>query len=70
MVLSRGPGGGIVQSTGTVFDGEGGKKYAKALEGVVEVVSKGIVECDEGVCHYSAAFWRMMLIYGRMSSSS
>ncbi|EIW66076.1 hypothetical protein TREMEDRAFT_35439 [Tremella mesenterica DSM 1558] len=41
-------GGGIVQSTGTVFEGENGQRYARELEGVVEGVTKAVGECDSG----------------------
>jgi dynein light chain roadblock-type len=44
-----GGGGGIIQSTGSVFEGEGGRKYAKALEGVVNSVARAVEECDQGV---------------------
>ena len=53
MILSRRPvtGGqrGIVQSSGAVFEGEGGRRYAQALEGVVDGVARAVGECDEGV---------------------
>lgn len=48
---SSGSGGAIIQSTGTVFDGESGRKYAKALEGVVANVAQAVGDCDEGVSH-------------------
>lgn len=41
--------GGIVQSTGSVFEGEGGKKYARVVEGLASSVSVAVGECDEGV---------------------
>ncbi|OCF35678.1 dynein light chain roadblock-type [Kwoniella heveanensis BCC8398] len=40
--------GGIIQTTGSVFEGEGGKKYARAVEGIASNVSKAIGECEEG----------------------
>ncbi|WWD21380.1 hypothetical protein CI109_105865 [Kwoniella shandongensis] len=43
-----GVNGGIVQSTGTVFEGESGRKYAKAVESVVLSVTKAVGDCDEG----------------------
>ena len=42
-------GGSLIQSTGAVFEGEGGRKYAKALEGVVAGVAVAVGKCDEGV---------------------
>jgi hypothetical protein len=32
-----------------VFEGEGGKRYAKAVEGVVASTARAVDECDEGV---------------------
>jgi len=58
MILSRRSGeaggednrkGGIIQSIGAIFEGEGGRRYAKALEGVVASVGGAVGECDEGV---------------------
>lgn len=57
MILSRSPitstselgGGGIVQCTGSIFEGEGGQKYARLVEGLVSGATKGVAECDEGV---------------------
>jgi dynein light chain roadblock-type len=56
MILSRtstsadvGPGGGIVQCTGSIFEGEGGQRYAKLVEGLVSGATRGVGECDEGV---------------------
>ncbi|WVQ81076.1 hypothetical protein IAT38_003198 [Cryptococcus sp. DSM 104549] len=40
--------GGIVQSTGTVFEGESGRRYASAVEGIVLSVGRAVGECDEG----------------------
>lgn len=40
---------GIVQSTGSVFEGDGGKRYAKAVEGIVLAVTRGMDDCDAGV---------------------
>lgn len=67
MILSRGPhdgGGGIIQSAGTVFEGEGGRRYASALERVVAGVAGAVGECDEGVSaeirldsYYQLSFW-------------
>lgn len=59
MILSRtsstttiptdGTGGGIVQCTGSIFDGEGGQRYAKLVEGLVGCATRGVGECDEAV---------------------
>jgi len=60
MILSRSPivssststpesGGGIVQCTGSIFEGEGGQRYARLVEGLVSGATKGVGECDEGV---------------------
>ncbi|KAK4685906.1 dynein light chain roadblock-type, partial [Tremellales sp. Uapishka_1] len=46
MILSR--TGGIIQSHGTVFEGESGKKYARALGGMVKSVQGAVGECDQG----------------------
>jgi dynein light chain roadblock-type len=58
MILSRtstsadvGPGGGIVQCTGSIFEGEGGQRYARLVEGLVSGATRGVGECDEGVSH-------------------
>jgi hypothetical protein len=58
MILSRtststdvGLGGGIVQCTGSIFEGEGGQRYAKLVEGLVSGATRGVGECDEGVSH-------------------
>lgn len=48
MILVREPLG-IVKSSGAVFEGEAGKKYAKAVESIVAATSRGIAECEEGV---------------------
>ncbi|RSH95197.1 hypothetical protein EHS25_000283 [Saitozyma podzolica] len=40
--------GGIIHFTGSVFEGEGGKRYAKAVEGVVASTARAVNECDEG----------------------
>ena len=54
MILSRatygGETGGVVQSTGPVFEGEGGRKYARVVEGLVASVGSAVAEVDEGVC--------------------
>jgi dynein light chain roadblock-type len=42
-------GSGIVQSTGAVFEGEGGRRYAGALEAVVNATAGAVAACDEGV---------------------
>ncbi|TXT09067.1 hypothetical protein VHUM_02541 [Vanrija humicola] len=50
MVLARSSGapgsGGIVQSTGAVFEGESGRRYAGSLEAVVNATA-GAVATDE-----------------------
>ena len=43
------PSAGIVQSTGSVFEGESGRKYAAVVEGVAASVSVAVDDCDEGV---------------------
>ncbi|ORY33096.1 hypothetical protein BCR39DRAFT_521225, partial [Naematelia encephala] len=54
MIISRretessGHIGAIVQSTGAIFDGEGGRRYARALESVVANVAGAVGECDDG----------------------
>lgn len=52
MIIARSGGGGILQSSGTAFEGESGRKYAKALEGLVMNAGKAVGECDEGVSSY------------------
>ena len=58
MIISRGSvlgdsedgvGSGIIRCNGAVFEGEGGSKYANALERVVAGVTKAVDECDQGV---------------------
>lgn len=54
MILSRGSvaagtTAGVVQSTGSVFEGESGKKYARVVEGLVASVGSAVAEVDEGV---------------------
>ncbi|WWC72990.1 uncharacterized protein I206_106954 [Kwoniella pini CBS 10737] len=39
--------GGIVQTNGNVFEGESGKKYAKAVEEIVEKVGKALSDCED-----------------------
>jgi hypothetical protein len=41
--------GGIVQCTGSIFEGESGQKYARLVEGLVGGAARGVGECDEGV---------------------
>lgn len=48
---------GIVQSTGSVFEGESGLKYASELERLVASVAKAVDTCDSGV---SRSFQRML----------
>lgn len=43
------PDTAILQTTGTVFEGGGGKKYAIAVESIVEGVINALKECDENV---------------------
>ncbi|WWC91092.1 uncharacterized protein L201_006033 [Kwoniella dendrophila CBS 6074] len=40
--------GGIIQTTGNVFEGESGRKYAKAVESIVGNVSKALNDCEKG----------------------
>ncbi|WWC63920.1 uncharacterized protein I303_106525 [Kwoniella dejecticola CBS 10117] len=40
--------GGIIQTTGTIFEGESGAKYAKAVEAIVGGVSKALNDCEAG----------------------
>ncbi|WVN85672.1 uncharacterized protein L203_100821 [Cryptococcus depauperatus CBS 7841] len=40
--------GGIVQTTGSIFEREEGLKYAKAVEGIVDSVQKGVLLCEAG----------------------
>jgi dynein light chain roadblock-type len=45
---------GILSSTGSVFEGESGKRYAQAVEGIVSAAAIGLDDCDPGVsllCH-------------------
>ena len=46
-----GASGGIVQCTGSIFEGEGGQRYAKLVEGLVSGATRGVADCDEGVSH-------------------
>ena len=55
MILSRSTGdtdvtGGIIQHTGSIFEGEKGRTYARVVEGLVKSVSSAVTEVDEGVC--------------------
>ncbi|RSH77840.1 uncharacterized protein EHS24_002900 [Apiotrichum porosum] len=43
------PASGILQSTGAVFEGESGRRYAGALEAVVNATAGAVSACDEGV---------------------
>lgn len=48
------PDTAILQTTGTVFEGDGGKKYASAVESIVEGVINALKECDENVgCQFA-----------------
>jgi dynein light chain roadblock-type len=54
MILTRGSAAagiaaGVVQSNGSVFEGESGKKYARVVEGLVASVEGAVAEVDEGV---------------------
>jgi hypothetical protein len=51
MILIREPLG-IVKSSGPVFEGEAGKKYAKVVESIVTTTARGIAECEHGVGRY------------------
>ncbi|GMK54233.1 hypothetical protein CspeluHIS016_0108190 [Cutaneotrichosporon spelunceum] len=51
MILARaagGAGGGIVQSTGAVFDGDSGRRYAGAVERVVAATTSAVATVEEG----------------------
>jgi hypothetical protein len=50
--------GGIVQCTGSIFEGESGQKYARLVEGLVGGAARGVGECDEGVslCRIEISF--------------
>lgn len=41
--------GGIVQQSGTAFEGEKGKEYGRVVAGMVAAVSMGVGQLDEGV---------------------
>ncbi|WWC98088.1 hypothetical protein V866_004979 [Kwoniella sp. B9012] len=46
---STGPGiGGIIQTTGNAFEGESGKRYARAVEEIVLRVGKALNDCEQG----------------------
>ncbi|WVW79484.1 hypothetical protein I302_101453 [Kwoniella bestiolae CBS 10118] len=40
--------GGIIQTSGNAFDGESGRKYAKAVEDIVNGVGKALTACEDG----------------------
>ena len=40
---------GILRRSGTVFDGEGGEKYARAVEDIVLSIGKAVASCEPGV---------------------
>ncbi|OCF79102.1 dynein light chain roadblock-type [Kwoniella mangroviensis CBS 8886] len=40
--------GGIIQTTGNIFEGESGTKYAKAVEEIVLRVGKALNDCEPG----------------------
>lgn len=44
LLLSRGPQVAIIRHSGVVFEGEQGKKYAHAVERIVESVHTGLEE--------------------------
>lgn len=58
--------GGVVHSTGSVFDGEGGRRYARTVETLVGNVSRAVGDCEEGVSS-SVSLWRSLL-FPRWSS--
>lgn len=41
--------GGIVQQTGSAFEGDRGKEYGRIVAGIVAAVSAGVGQLDEGV---------------------
>ena len=43
-----------MQCTGSIFEGEGGQRYAKLVEGLVGGAARGVGECDEGVSHLTS----------------
>ncbi|BEI81365.1 hypothetical protein CcaverHIS002_0205250 [Cutaneotrichosporon cavernicola] len=47
MILSRDPSG-IVQSSGTVFEGDSGRRYAGAVESVVAATAAAVGNVEEG----------------------
>jgi dynein light chain roadblock-type len=54
MIIARGQTGngatgGIIQNTGTVFEGESGRRYAGALEAVVNATAGAVGACNDGV---------------------
>ena len=57
-----------MQCTGSIFEGEGGQRYAKLVEGLVAGAARGVGECDEGVSHLrptASSQWRELI--GRMN---
>ena len=46
---SRSESSGILRRSGSVFEGDGGKKYAKAVEEIVTGVRKAVASCEEDV---------------------
>jgi hypothetical protein len=48
-VLILATSGGIIQSSGSAFEGESGRRYAKSVKMMVEAVRLGVGEADEGV---------------------
>ncbi|KIR63868.1 dynein light chain roadblock-type [Cryptococcus bacillisporus CA1873] len=47
IILSR-TDNAIIKTTGKVFDGEGGKRYAAAVENIVKSVADALAACNDG----------------------
>lgn len=47
IILSR-TDNAIIKTTGNVFDGEGGKRYAAAVENIVKSVADALAACNGG----------------------
>lgn len=73
MIISRstvsGTSGGVVQSTGSIFEGDGGKKYARVVEGLAASVGTAVGEVDEGVSWVAFATFHAYYNLPRMKGS-
>ena len=56
---------GILSSTGSVFEGESGKRYARAVEGIVVAAATGLADCDAGVSTIQLSQRRLDLLAER-----